>query len=42
MRWTLVNAWPAKISGPDLKASGNEVAIETLELGHEGLTIDNK
>jgi len=42
MRWSLVNAWPVKISGPDLKAEGNEVAIETLELGHEGLTIDNK
>ena len=39
MKWTLVNAWPAKISGTDLKADGNEVAIETLELSHEGLTI---
>jgi|SRR5688572_24606232 phage tail-like protein len=42
MKWTLVNGWPAKISGPDLDADGNEVAIETLELGHEGLTIDDK
>lgn len=41
MRWTLANAWPAKISGPDLKGTGNEVAIETLELSHEGLTINN-
>jgi phage tail-like protein len=42
MKWSLVNAWPVKISGPDLKAEGNDVAIETLELGHEGLTIANK
>jgi hypothetical protein len=26
----------------DLKADGNEVAIETLELAHEGLTIQNE
>jgi len=28
-----------KIEGPGLKATGNEVAIETLELAHEGLAI---
>ncbi len=41
MQWKLKNAWPTKITGPDLKSSGNEVAIETLELAHEGLTITN-
>lgn len=41
MTWTLTNAWPTKISGIDLKSDGNEVAIETLELAHEGLTIHN-
>ena len=30
-------AWPAKYEASDLDASGNEVAIETLELAHEGL-----
>lgn len=41
MTWTLSNAWPTKITGPDLKSDGNEVAIETLEIAHEGLTIAN-
>ena len=39
MVWTLVNAWPTKITGTDLKADGNEVAVETLELAYEGLVI---
>ncbi len=39
-RWLLRNAWPVKIEGPTLNASGNEVAIETLELAHEGLEIE--
>lgn len=38
-RYHLENAWPAKWEGPTLKASGNDVAIETLELVHEGLTL---
>lgn len=41
MVWTLANAWPTKITGTDLKADGNEVAIETIEIAHEGITIDN-
>ena len=41
MVWTLQNAWPTKVSGTDLKADGNEVAVETLEIAHEGLTIAN-
>lgn len=39
MVWTLNNAWPTKIQGTDLKADGNEVAVETLELAYETLTI---
>ncbi|MBL0701106.1 MAG: phage tail protein [Desulfosarcina sp.] len=42
MVWTLANAWPTKISGTDLKADGNEVAIESIEIVHEGLTISNQ
>lgn len=42
MVWTLANAWPTKITGTDLKSEGNEVAVETLEMAHEGLTIENK
>jgi len=37
--WTLINAWPTKVQSTDLKADGNEVAIETMELVHEGLKI---
>ncbi|MFV0605079.1 MAG: phage tail protein [Niabella sp.] len=37
--WKVKNAWPTKIQASDLKADGNEVAIETLELAHEGLSI---
>ncbi|HEY6896877.1 MAG TPA: phage tail protein [Rhodocyclaceae bacterium] len=41
MVWTLANAWPTKIQGTDMKSEGNEVAIETIEIVHEGLTIAN-
>ncbi|GAB3899917.1 phage tail protein [Larkinella knui] len=40
--WKIKNAWPVKVQSTDLKADGNEVAIETLELAHEGLTIQNE
>lgn len=40
--WKIKNAWPSKITPTDLKADGNEVAIESLELVHEGLTIQNE
>ena len=39
MTWTLNNAWPTKISATDLKSDGNEIAVESLEIMHEGLTI---
>ena len=41
MVWTLTNAWPTKVSAADMNSNGNEVAIESLELAHEGLTIAN-
>lgn len=41
MTWKAVNAWPTKLTSPDLKASGNEAAIESVELAVEGLTIEN-
>ncbi len=37
--WQLENAWAKKMQSTDLKADGNEVGIETMELAHEGLTI---
>ena len=38
VRWNLQNAWPSKWVGPELKGSANEVAVETLEFCHEGIT----
>ena len=40
IRWHVENAWVNKIEGPNLKASANEVAVESVELIHEGLTIE--
>jgi phage tail-like protein len=37
-RWSFTDAWPAKWVGPNLTSEGNDVAIETMELAHEGLT----
>lgn len=41
MTWKAKNAFPIKLQASDLKADGNEVAIETLEIAHEGLSILN-
>jgi len=41
MVWQLANAFPTKIAGTDLKADGNEVAVESIEFAHEGVTIRN-
>ncbi|MFL6843848.1 MAG: phage tail protein [Allosphingosinicella sp.] len=39
MTWTLTNAWPTKLTGTDLKSDSNEVAVESLELAYETLTV---
>jgi phage tail-like protein len=36
-RWNFSQAYPVKWMGPDFKADGNSVAIETLELVHNGI-----
>lgn len=36
-RWEFREAWPTQYGGPDLDATGNEVAIESLEIDHEGM-----
>jgi phage tail-like protein len=38
--WKVKNAWPVKVNSTDLKADGNEVAVESIELAHEGLVIE--
>ena len=37
--WTLTSARPAKFEGPALNAQSNEVAIESIEIAHEGLSL---
>lgn len=39
VRWNFLNGWIAKWEGPALNAKGNEVAIETIEIAHEGLEL---
>jgi phage tail-like protein len=41
MVWKVHNAFPTKVEGPGLKATGNEVAIESIEIAHEGLELQN-
>jgi phage tail-like protein len=36
-RWEFSQAWPTKYDAPDLNATANEIAIETLEIVHEGM-----
>ena len=36
--WRCINAWPVKYTAPDFHGTSSEVAIETIELAHEGLT----
>jgi phage tail-like protein len=36
-RWNFVRAWPTKWDGPDLNAESSDIAIEMIELAHEGL-----
>lgn len=39
--WKIKNAWPTKVTSTDLNSTGNEVAIESLSLVHEGLTMEH-
>lgn len=41
MVWKVQNAFPVKVSSTDLKAEGNEVAVESIEIAHEGFVIEN-
>ena len=38
-RYNLAEAWPSKWTGPEWKAAASEVAIEQLEVSHEGVSI---
>jgi len=40
LRWNFREGWPSKWEGPALNAKTSEVAIETLEIAHEGLVLE--
>ncbi|MCI0392763.1 MAG: phage tail protein [Acidobacteria bacterium] len=42
MRWNFKRGWPCKFTGPGLNAKNNEIAMETVEICHEGLSIDGQ
>lgn len=35
--WEVINAWPTKYTPTDFNATSNEIAIESVELAHEGI-----
>jgi phage tail-like protein len=39
--WTILNAWPSKLSGPQISADSNDLTIEEMTLVHEGLYRDD-
>lgn len=39
--WKIKSAWPVKVQSPDLKSDANEAAIDSLEIAHEGIVIQN-
>lgn len=36
--WQVINAWPMRYTAPSFDANASEVAIESLEIAHEGMT----
>jgi phage tail-like protein len=39
LRWNFREGWPVKLEGPALNGKTSEVAIETLEIVHEGIEL---
>lgn len=37
LRWNVKNCWPTKWEGPGFNATSGDVAVETLEIAHEGI-----
>ena len=36
--WKASRCFPLKVTAPDLKSDANEIAVESIEVAHEGLT----
>jgi phage tail-like protein len=39
MRWKFIRGWACKYTGPSLKGDSNAVAVEAIEIAHEGLEV---
>jgi phage tail-like protein len=37
--WSATRCFPVKITAPDLKSDANEIAVESMEVAHEGLKL---
>ena len=37
--WKATRCFPVKVTAPDLKSDANEVAVESIEIAHEGLSL---
>jgi phage tail-like protein len=42
LRWNFTRGWPCKFTGPGYNAANNETAFETIEICHEGLSMDGQ
>jgi len=40
IRWNLTHCWPTTWSAPEMNATTDDIAIESLEFVHEGVTVD--
>jgi len=36
--WQVINAWPMRYNAPDFNALSSEIAVESIEIAHEGMT----
>ena len=42
MRWTLSGAYPVRWEGPSFSAEDNSVAVQSIELAHNGITMSHQ
>ena len=38
-RWNVISGFPVKWEGPQFTSSSNQIAVETIEIAHHGLTM---
>jgi phage tail-like protein len=38
-RWNVISGFPVKWEGPQFNTDSTQIAIETLEIAHHGLTL---